>query len=251
VGRVAPEWDGEGVTAQAAGPGLSGLPAGSPPRTAAVAAAKPLLRGWLHLVTFPLAVLAGATLAVLATSARVTAALVVFTVCAGLLFGVSALYHRGTWSARGTAVLRRVDHANVFLLIAGTYTAWVVLMLRAPAQQVLLVLVWCSAAAGVAFRVCWLHAPRWLYVPIYLVMGWGAAFFVPDFADRGGTAVVVLIIAGGAAYTAGAVVYGLKRPTLSTRVFGFHEVFHSLTVLGFTAHLVAIALAAARTGALT
>ncbi len=246
------------MDAAAAGPGPSDLPSGLPSGrrppdaspTAAAAAAKPLLRGWLHLATFPVAVLAGVTLAVLATTTSAAAGLAVFTVCAGLLFGVSALYHRGTWPARSTAVLRRFDHANIFLLIAGTYTPFALLLLRPPRQQVLLGLVWGSAAVGVAFRVFWLHAPRWLYVPVYLLMAWGAAFFIPDFADRGGTAVVVLLAAGGAAYTAGAVVYGLKRPVLSPRVFGFHEVFHSLTVLGFTAHVVAIGLAAARTGVL-
>ena len=212
---------------------------------------KPLLRGWLHLVTFPLAVAAGTTLALLVDSTRATVALVVFTVCAALLFGISALYHRGTWSAWANAVLRRFDHSNIFLLIAGTYTPFALLLLTGRREVVLLSLVWVSALLGVAFRVCWLTAPRWLYVPIYLAMGWGAALFIPDFADRGGWAVVMLLLAGGLAYSAGAVVYGLKRPVLSTRVFGFHEVFHSLTVLGFATHVVAIALAAARTGVLS
>lgn len=227
---------------------VPGLP-GSDRSPTPVALVKPLLRGWLHAVTFPLAVTAGATLAVLAHSARATVALAVFTVCAGLLFGVSALYHRGTWSAPARAVLRRLDHANIFLLIAGTYTPLGLLLLHGRAEITLLSLVWGGALVGVLFRVLWLGAPRWMYVPVYLGIGWGAAWFIPGFLDRGGAAVVTLVVVGGLLYSVGAVVYGLRRPDVAPRVFGFHEVFHSLTVLGFASHVIAIGLALSAVGA--
>ena len=103
---------------------------------------------------------------------------------------------------------------------------------------------WAGAAAGIAFRVWWIRAPRWLYTLCYIALGWAAVFYLPDFARTGGTAVVVLVIAGGLLYTAGAIVYGLKRPDPWPRWFGFHEVFHTLTIAAFTAHYTAILLAA-------
>ncbi|GCD34273.1 DNA-binding protein [Streptomyces chrestomyceticus JCM 4735] len=135
-----------------------------------------------------------------------------YTLSACLLFGTSALYHRGTWGRRGEAVLRRLDHANIFLIIAGTYTPLAVLLLPAGQQRILLSLVWGGATAGIAFRVFWINAPRWLYTLCYIALGWAAVFYLPDFAHTGGTAVVALIIVGGLLYTAGAAVYGLKRP---------------------------------------
>jgi hemolysin III len=223
-------------------------PAPVPVDTATVPV-KPLLRGWLHAVTFPLAVTAGATLALLVHSTRATIALAVFTVCSALLFGVSAIYHRGSWSAPTKAVLRRLDHANIFLLIAGTYTPLGLLLLHGRDEIALLTLVWGGALLGVIFRIFWLGAPRWLYVPVYLGIGWGAAWFIPDFVPRGGVAVVTLVVVGGLLYSLGAVVYGLRKPDVAPRVFGFHEVFHSLTVLGFASHVVAIGLALSAVGA--
>ena len=152
--------------------------------------------------------------------------------------------HRGTWGPRGEAVLRRLDHANIFLVIAGTYTPLAVLLLPAHGQVVLLSLVWAGASAGIAFRVWWIRAPRWLYTLCYIALGWAAVFYLPGFARTGGPAIVVLVIAGGLLYTAGAVVYGLKRPDPSPRWFGFHEVFHALTITAFTARYTAILLAA-------
>ena len=116
------------------------------------------------------------------------------------------------------------------------------LLLPAGQQLVLLAVVWAGAVAGIAFRMLWIGAPRWLYTPCYIALGWVAVFYLPDFARTGGTAVVVLVIAGGLLYTAGAVVYGLKRPDPSPRWFGFHEVFHALTIAAFTAHYTAIIL---------
>jgi hemolysin III len=206
-------------------------------------AVRPRLRGWLHAGTFPLSVAAGVVLVVLSpsTSARVSTA--VFAVTASLLFGVSALYHRVRWSAGWHGVLKRVDHANIFLIIAGTYTPFSVLLLPEGAARTLLWVVWSGALAGIAFRVLWVGAPRWLYVPVYVALGWVAVVFLPDFLRGGGVAVFVLVVVGGLLYTVGGVVYGLRRPDPSPRWFGFHEVFHALTVAAFVVHYVGISIA--------
>ena len=202
------------------------------------------MRGWLHAGMFPLALAGGIVLLAFSRSASVAAACAVYAVAALLLFGTSAVYHRGTWGPRGEAVLRRLDHANIFLITAGTYTPLAVLLLPAHQRAVLLSLVWAGAAAGIAFRVWWIRAPRWLYTLCYIALGWAAVFYLPDFARTGGATVVVLILAGGLLYTAGALVYARKRPDPWPRWFGFHEVFHAFTIAAFTAHYTAIALAA-------
>jgi hemolysin III len=207
---------------------------------------KPHLRGWLHLGTFPLAVVAGGLLTLLAPAGQHRAAVGVFGLSAALLFGVSALYHRGRWGPRAMAVLKRLDHANIFLIIAGTYTPFAVVLLPEGPARTLLWIVWSGALAGVAFRVLWVGAPRWLYVPVYVALGWVAVAYLPQFADAHGNrqpGVLALVVAGGLLYTAGGVVYGLRRPDPSPRWFGFHEVFHAFTVVAFGAHCAGLALA--------
>ena len=215
----------------------------------AYTAVKPKLRGWLHAGIFPVAVLAGVAFVAVAPTpaARVSGA--IYTATAALLFGTSALYHRGRWSPRLRAILRRFDHANIFLIIAGTYTPFTILLLDSRDAQILLTLVWIGAITGVLFRVFWLSAPRWLYVPIYLGLGWAATFWLPSFGARGGAAVLTLIIIGGLLYSAGAIVYALKRPDPSPRWFGFHEIFHACTLAGFLTHHVGVWLAAFGVGA--
>jgi len=212
----------------------------------AAAAVKPHLRGWLHLGTFPICLAAGVVLVALAPTTKARVATAIYAVTACLLFGVSALYHRGTWSPRALGVLKRLDHANIFLIIAGTYTPFTVLLLPPGPARVLLWLVWGGAIAGVAFRVLWVGAPRWLYVPVYVALGWVAVMYLPDFLSGGGVAVFVLVLVGGLLYTAGGIVYGLKRPDPSPRWFGFHEVFHTLTVTAFAVHYVGVSLAVYR-----
>ncbi|GAA1175704.1 hemolysin III family protein [Ornithinimicrobium humiphilum] len=204
---------------------------------------KPHLRGWLHLGMIPLAIAAAAVLAALAPGTAERVAALVFGTTGVLLFGTSAVYHRGTWSPRTTAVLKRWDHANIFLIIAGTYTPFSVLLLEGGQRRTLLLVVWAGALAGVVFRVFWHGAPRWLYTFVYLALGWVAVFYLVPFWRAGGPVVVGLIAAGGLLYTLGAVVYALKRPDPSPRWFGFHEVFHSFTVLAFGAHWTAALLA--------
>ncbi len=205
---------------------------------------KPRLRGWIHAGMAPLALALAVVLITLAPAGAARVSVAVFGTATVLLFGTSAVYHRGTWTPGTLAVLRRLDHANILLVIAGTYTPLAVLLLSRDRAATLLLIVWLGAVAGIAMRVFWLRAPRWLYVPIYLALGWVAVGFIPAFWAAGGPAVAWLIIAGGLGYTAGALVYGLKRPDPSPRWFGFHEIFHSGTVIGFTCHAIAIALVA-------
>ncbi|MFC7305233.1 hemolysin III family protein [Streptomyces monticola] len=205
---------------------------------------KPKLRGWLHAGMFPAVLISGIVLTALADSTRARIACGIFALTACLLFGVSAVYHRGNWSPRANAVLRRLDHANIFLIIAGTYTPLTMLLLPDSKGQWLLWGIWAAAAAGIAFRVFWVGAPRWLYTPCYIAMGWAAVFFLPDFMRAGGIAVLVLVVVGGLLYSAGGVIYGIKRPNPSPRWFGFHEVFHSLTLAAFTVHYTGISIVA-------
>jgi len=211
---------------------------------------KPKLRGWLHLATAPLTLAAGIVLVVLSPTATTRIGSALFAGSALVLFSVSAVYHTGTWSPRTWAFLRRFDHSNIFLLIAGSYTPFALILLEGTQQVVLLSVVWSGAIAGVAFRVFWTDAPRWLYTPIYIALGWAAVFFIPGFfrgaTDLGlgvGIAVFTLIVAGGALYTLGGVVYGFKRPNPWPRWFGFHEVFHTFTILAFVSHYVGVSLA--------
>ncbi len=205
---------------------------------------KPLMRGWLHLGTAPLALVAGLFLVAFAPTLAGRVSMAVFTLTAVMLFGTSAVYHRGNWSDRTTAVLRRMDHANIFLIIAGTYTPLTVLLLDGSERVWVLAMVWGGALLGLLFRVLWLGAPRWMYVPIYLALGWVAIGFIGPFYQAGGAAVVTLVIVGGLCYTVGAIIYGTKWPRGSTRYFGFHEIFHSLTIAGFVCHFIAASIAA-------
>jgi hemolysin III len=214
-----------------------------------VAEVKPHLRGWLHAGTAPLTLVAGIVLVALSPTATTRVGSALFVASALLVFTVSAIYHRGTWSPRTWAFLRRFDHANIFVLIAGSYTPFALLFLRGTALVTLLVVVWSAALAGVLFRVFWTDAPRWLYTPMYIALGWAALFFIPQFLDGAGrfstgvaVASLVLVAVGGLLYTLGALVYGLKRPDPSPRWFGFHEVFHAFTVVAFASHYVGVSL---------
>ncbi|MFF2812946.1 hemolysin III family protein [Streptomyces sp. NPDC058000] len=229
---AAPSGTDTGSTAEAVAPAAATVPL------------KPKLRGWLHAGMFPAVLLSGIMLTALADSPRGRLACAIYTVSACLLFGVSALYHRGNWGPRMDGALRRLDHANIFLIIAGTYTPLTLLLVPGTRGQVLLWAVWAAALAGIAFRVFWVGAPRWLYTPCYIAMGWAAVFFLPDFLHTGGIAVLVLVIVGGLLYSAGGVIYGIKRPNPSPRWFGFHEVFHSFTLAAFVVHYVGISLVA-------
>ncbi|MEI2728616.1 MAG: hemolysin III family protein [Candidatus Nanopelagicales bacterium] len=205
-------------------------------------ALKPRMRGWLHAGAVPAAVIAGLVLILLAP-AELRWAAIIYVVSTVALFGISATYHRGTWGPRTHGVLKRMDHATIFIFIAGTYTPIALTVVGGTAGTVLLWIVWLAALAGVIFRVFWVGAPRWLIVPVYISMGWAAVFFIPEILSNGGMAIFLLIAVGGLCYSVGAVIYGLKRPDPSPNWFGFHEIFHSFTLGGYVSHYVGICLA--------
>lgn len=212
-------------------------------QAAATEPVKPRWRGWIHAATFPVAIAAGIVLIALANGALAKWASAVFMLTSMVLFGVSALYHRINWSPHVKQVFRRLDHANIFLLIAGTYTPIALLALPLNKGIVLLLCVWAGALLGIGFRVFWITAPRWLYVPLYVLLGWAAMMYIVDIAAAN-VAALVLVVVGGVLYTLGAVAYALKRPNPVPGVFGFHEIFHSLTVLAFLCHWTAALLLA-------
>lgn len=204
---------------------------------------KPTWRGWIHAGTFPIAIVLGVILIVMADGVAAKVSSAVFVLSSLLLFGVSALYHRINWSLPTKKLFKRLDHANIFLLIAGSYTPITVLALPHDKAILLLSLVWGGALLGIGFRVFWITAPRWLYVPLYILLGWAAVMFMVDLY-KANPAMMILIIAGGLCYTLGAVFYALKRPNPFPGTFGFHEIFHSLTLLAFLCHWTGIFLIA-------
>ncbi len=204
---------------------------------------KPHLRGWLHAATAPLALAAGIVLVVLSptTSTRVGSAIFAFSALA--LFTASATMHRGNWSKRTALWLRRLDHSSIFLLIAGSYTPFTLLLLDGSERTTLLAIAWGGALLGILFRLFWTSAPRWLYTPIYIALGWAAVFYFPAFFASTSTAVFTCLLVGGLLYTVGGVIYGFRWPDPSPRWFGFHEVFHSLTIAAFVTHYVGVSIA--------
>jgi hemolysin III len=202
---------------------------------------KPTWRGWIHAGTFPLALVGGIVLIALAQGPVAKWSSAVYMVTSVLLFGISALYHRLDWQPRTKRVFKRLDHANIFLLIAGTYTPIAAVALPPDKGILLLALVWGGALLGIGFRMFWIGAPRWLYVPLYLLLGWAAVMYIGDLLAVS-VAMMVLVIVGGLLYTAGAIIYALKRPNPVPGVFGFHEIFHTLTVLAYLCHWTAILL---------
>jgi hemolysin III len=204
---------------------------------------KPRMRGLLHAYAFFVALACGVVLVSLAAGRPglapvISCAIYSVTVC--LLLGTSALYHRRVWSARGYQIMRRLDHSMIFVFIAGTYTPFCVLLLPSGTAAVLLAVVWAGALGGVALKLIWPHAPRWASAPLYLGLGWVALAVLPDLLGRGGVPPLILLLAGGAAYSVGAASYALRRPNPWPTVFGHHEVFHACTLVAATCHHVAV-----------
>ncbi|MCC6498447.1 MAG: hemolysin III family protein [Propionibacteriaceae bacterium] len=204
---------------------------------------RPRLRGWLHLGMTPLAVVGGVLLVILAPDPSGKVGAAVWVGGALLLFGTSAAYHLGDWDPRTKALLRRWDHANIFIFIAATYTPLALTLLPDGEALKLLVLIWSVAVVGLSARVFWQGAPRWLDVACYLGMGWAGLAWLPAFWVNGGPLVVGLIGLGGLFYTVGAVIYGRKSPNPSPTWFGFHEIFHACTIAAALCHFAAIAVA--------
>ncbi len=192
--------------------------------------AKPILRGYSHAVA---AVVGGVgTVFLLARTAGDAPKLIsvlVYGLSLVVLFGVSALYHVGTWSPARRALLRRLDHANIFVFIAGTYTPVAVNVLDQPWRIAVLVTLWAAALCGALTVAPALHIPRWALTGLYLLMGWVGLLVMPQVAGRVGAG-VLLLAGGGALYSVGAVMYALRRPRLWPRVFGYHEAFHLLVI---------------------
>lgn len=203
----------------------------------------PRLRGVFHLWTFPVALAAGVALAILADGARERVAVGVYATVLAALFGVSALYHRFPWrSAAARLAARRLDHATIFLFIAGTYTPFALLAFEGLLRTVVLASVWGGAAFGLLAELVWIRAPRWVSACAYLSVGWVGVLAAPQLFPALGVAPAVLVLAGGALYSLGALAYAAAWPNPFPATFGFHELFHALVVAAAAAQFVAVSL---------
>ncbi|MDO4913748.1 MAG: hemolysin III family protein [Bifidobacteriaceae bacterium] len=202
---------------------------------------KPMLRGWVHAIAAPLALAACIVLICLAKQPDMKIACAVFMVCSLILFGNSAAYHLGDWSYKTTDILRRIDHMNIFLLIAGTYTP-TAFALEPFWRDIIITGIWSCTIIAVIMHVIWINTPRWLYVIVYIVFGVASVGFIGLFwvSPFAGPSVTILIASGGLCYILGAIVYTCRYPDPWPRVFGFHEIFHLGTVAGYTCQLIAI-----------
>ena len=200
------------------------------------------MRGVFHLGAFVVFAALGAVLVTTASGGRERLAAAVFGGCLVLTFGVSALYHRVAWRPAARRVIRRLDHASIYLLIAGTYTPYGLLVLSGAWQFSILGVVWIGAALAIVQRLFWLDAPRWVPVGAGIFLGWVGVVAVPQIIEASGLSGTALVAAGGVLYTLGAVVYAVQRPNFIPTVFGFHELFHVLTVLAASCQFAAIAL---------
>jgi hemolysin III len=232
VDRNLPRPDGPSSGGPAGADG-QGDPAATRPR--------PVLRGWLHLVSLAVVLVAGPLLILAGETLEQRLCLTIYVLSLVSLFGVSAAFHRIRWGAVGRRRMRRADHSSIFIAIAGTYTAVAGLVLVGWTRALVLALVWGGAIVGIVIRQAWLDAPKWIVALPYVVVGWSAVAVVPQLLHGLGVEGFLLLLAGGVAYTAGAVVYALKRPDPVPHVFGYHEVFHLCTVVGAVLHFVVVA----------
>jgi hemolysin III len=203
--------------------------------------AKPMLRGVLHQIGFSVSLVLGTLLIVGSGGASEHVAATVFAGSVAVCFGLSALYHRVNWRPGVRLWMRRADHAGIYLLIAGTYTPVCLLALEGAWRFVVLSLIWLAAAAAIVFKFTWVGAPKWLAAAIGIALGWAGVALLPQLATRMHPVAIVLIAIGGVAYTVGAVVYAARRPDPLPKIFGYHEVFHALTIVGVACQYVAIA----------
>ena len=203
---------------------------------------KPRLRGVLHEQAFYLSLIAGVLLVATATeTVRTLVAALIFAVSVSALLGVSALYHRVNWQPRARKWLRRLDHSMIFLLIAGTYTPFALLVLDGKLADTLLIVVWAAAIAGSIAELMLADASRWIMAIVCMSLGWVSIVALPDIADQIGMVGTVLLAGGGVAYTAGAIVYATQKPDPSPATFGYHEVFHLLVVIAIALQYAVVA----------
>ncbi len=202
---------------------------------------RPRLRGVFHQYAFFAALVASAALVAAADTLREQVAMWIYGAALASMFGVSALYHRVTWrSPEVRKWMRRLDHSTILLLIAGTYTPFALLAFDGTVADVILIVVWSGAAAGLVLNLLWVDAPTWVTAIVFIALGWVGAVAVPELLEFG-IAPAVLVFAGGALYTIGALAYAFKRPNPRPHIFGYHEVFHLLVVGAAITHFVAIA----------
>jgi hemolysin III len=204
-------------------------------------AAKPRLRGVIHQYAFFVALVLGAALVVLAPGGRARVAAAIYALSVTGLLGTSALYHRRNWTVRARMWMRRLDHSMIFVLIAGTYTPFALLVLHGSLARAILIVGWAGALGGAVLNVFWVRAPKAVTASVYIALGWVAVAAMPQMAREMGALGVGLIALGGVLYTAGAVIYALRRPNPVPGVFGYHEVFHALVVAAAAAHFAAVA----------
>ena len=204
--------------------------------------APPKLRGWFHLGATPIVIIASLVLFILSRESF-KFAVALYSITAIMLFSVSAVYHRVPWVPAKKKIWRRWDHANINLLIAGSYTPFAVALLNNHDRNVLLAVVWTGALMGVALRVFWVGAPRLLYVANYLLLGWVAVIYTPQLYKEGGLWVLLPIIIGGLLYSIGAIFYALKLPGRYAKYFGFHELFHICVLAAWISQYLAVSFA--------
>jgi hemolysin III len=202
---------------------------------------RPRLRGVSHQYAFFASLVLAVPLVAVAPTPSARFAATTFAASVAAMFGVSAVYHRVTWRPRPRAWMARLDHATIYLLIAGTYTPYALLALSGTWRVVVLAVVWGGAAAAILLKFAWVNAPKGLAAAIGLALGWAGAVALPELVDELGTGAAGLVLLGGALYTAGAVVYALRRPDPAPAVFGYHELFHALVVAGVACHYVSVA----------
>jgi hemolysin III len=201
---------------------------------------KPRLRGVVHQYAFFVALAVGVVLVLETSGTRARVAAAIFAGSVATMFGASALYHRVTWSPRWRPWLRRLDHAMIYLLIAGTYTPFALLVLSGAWRTTVLAVVWTGAALAMSLRFVWVEAPKWISVFFGLALGWVGVVVFPQLMKVGAGA-VLLLAAGGLLYSGGAVVYAIQRPDPAPATFGYHEIFHVLVAAAVVCQYCAIA----------
>ena len=203
---------------------------------------KPRFRGVSHQWAFFVALAAGVALVIAAPSGRATLAATIYAISVAAMFGASALYHRVDWQTLAARRwMRRLDHSMIYVLIAGTYTPFALLVLDGGLAKAVLVTIWAGAALGIALEMFWSDTPKWLTAAVYVMLGWVAVIAFPELASELGVLGMALVAGGGVLYTAGAVIYALRRPDPAPAVFGYHEIFHVLVIAAAVLQFVAVA----------
>ncbi len=213
---------------------------------------RPRMRGWIHFVSAWLAIITGATLVSVSwalASPRAGHSTLVYAAATVAMFAVSATYHRVHWkSVFARNMMKRLDHSMIFVFIAGSYTPFARLVMPQNTGVLVQCIVWGGAAAGIALKMCWPTAPRWVGVPLYLLLGWVAVWFAPTILHQAGVAAMVLLAVGGVFYSVGGIFYGLRWPDPWPKTFGYHEFFHAFTAIAAILHYIAMWFAVFYTG---